>query len=66
MFSFEVPDDKKARKSWQEDGRKALGAALAIGIPAAIGYGLGWAADHEYLNVIVVPDGRGSDQSRDR
>jgi len=48
------------------DGRKALGAALAVGIPAAIGFGLGWAADHEYVNVIVVPDGRGSDQSRDR
>ncbi|MCX6630725.1 MAG: hypothetical protein NTW28_24175 [Candidatus Solibacter sp.] len=41
------------------DGRRALGAALAVGIPAALGYGLGWAADHEYVNVIVVPDGTG-------
>jgi hypothetical protein len=39
------------------DGQRAAAAALAIGIPAAIGYGLGWGADHEYVNVIVVPDG---------
>jgi hypothetical protein len=39
------------------DGLKAGAAALLIGLPAALGYGFGWAADHEYVNVIVVPDG---------
>ena len=38
-------------------GKKALSAVLAVGIPAAIGFGFGWGADHEYVNVIVVPDG---------
>jgi hypothetical protein len=41
----------------RDDGPKAAAAALAVGLPAAIGYGLGWAADHEYVNVMVVPDG---------
>ena len=42
------------------DGRRAAAAALAVGIPAALGFGLGWGADHEYVNVIVVPDGSGA------
>ena len=46
------------------DGQRAAAAALAIGIPAAIGYGLGWGADHEYVNVIVVPDGSGAVPAR--
>ena len=48
------------------DGWKATAAALAIGIPAAIGFGLGWSADHEYVNVIVVPDGTGAVPGRQR
>lgn len=42
------------------NGQKAKTVALAVGIPALLGYGLGWAADHEYVNVIVVPDGSGA------
>jgi hypothetical protein len=42
------------------DGRRAAAAALAVGIPAALGFGLGWGADHEYVNVIVMPDGSGA------
>jgi hypothetical protein len=44
----------------QDDERRVVGAALAVGIPAAIGFALGWGADHEYVNVIVVPDGAGA------
>ena len=46
------------------DGQRAAAAALAVGLPAAIGYGLGWGADHEYVNVIVVPDGSGAAPAR--
>jgi len=41
------------------NAQKAGAAALAVGIPAALGYGLGWAADHETVDIIVVPDGSG-------
>jgi hypothetical protein len=44
----------------QSDEQRVLGAALAVGLPAAIGFGLGWGADHESVNVIVVPDGTGA------
>jgi hypothetical protein len=40
----------------RDDGPKAAAAALLIGLPAALGFGLGWAADHECVDVMVVPD----------
>jgi hypothetical protein len=43
------------------DGAKAGAAGLAVAIPAAIGFGFGWAADHESVDIIVVPDGAGPD-----
>jgi len=30
--------------------------ALAVGIPTALGYGFGWSADHEAVDIIVVPE----------
>jgi hypothetical protein len=42
------------------DGAKAGAAGLAVAIPTAIGFGLGWGADHESVDIIVVPGGAGS------
>ena len=38
--------------------RRAVADPLLVGIPTLIGFGLGWGADHENVNVIVVPDGK--------
>ena len=40
------------------DGRKEVISVLAVALPTLIGFGLGWGADHENVNVIVVPDGK--------
>jgi hypothetical protein len=45
---------------FENSGQRALAGALLVTLPAAIGFGLGWGADHEYVNVIVVPDGTGA------
>ena len=46
------------------DGLKAMAAALLVGLPSAIGYGLGWGTDHESVNILVVPDGTGTVPAR--
>ncbi len=46
------------------DGQRAVAAALLVGLPTAIGYGLGWGADHESVKIIVVPDGSGTAPAR--
>jgi hypothetical protein len=39
-----------------EGGRfRTTAVALSIALPTALGYGIGWAADHEDVSVIVVP-----------
>lgn len=45
------------------EGPKVAVASILAGLPVAVGLASGWAADHEYVKVVVVPDGGTGDRS---